>query len=191
MRIKLMALACSIGLFLALGIVLRLLERDLLGGPPATAAQALRSQGPSASAGASAPPVSVPASDTYAGIRTFALDWFSRTGSAKSAAELARFYSDEVDYHGRHGVSRTAVLRDKSTLLQRWPRRSFKVAGEPQINAGAQAGTVRIRFPYVYAVSNAGDSRNGEGFVDLLLRASDADWLIVREDGTPTADGRR
>jgi hypothetical protein len=191
MRIKLMALACSIGLFLALGIVLRLLERDLIGGPPASPAQVLGSPGPSASAGAGAPPVAVPASDTYAGIRSFALDWFSRTGSAKSASELASFYSEEVDYHGRHGLSRAAVLRDKSALLHRWPRRSFKVAGEPQINAGTQGGTVRVRFPYVYAVSNAGESRNGEGFADLVLRASDADWLIVREDGTPTSEGRR
>jgi hypothetical protein len=210
--IKLMALACASGIFIAFAVALKWLEHDLVAtrrapaapapiaerspapaptplaeGSPSTApaplAERIPSHTPSASAGAGIDPSAV---DTLSDARAFVDEWFSTTNTVRSADELRRFYASAVDYYGRPRVTRDSVARDKSYFLRRWTRREFRIAGEPQLEPAGRRRAVRAHFPYSYRVSNAKETLRGMGTVDLVVAQVDGRWMIVSEQGTPS-----
>lgn len=87
------------------------------------------------------------------------------------------FFADRVNYFGEPHVSREKIRRDLQRYNQRWPERSFRLAGELEVK---QAGDkLSVTFPLRYELRNASKHSAGTVRKTLVLEKTANDFQIV------------
>jgi hypothetical protein len=105
-------------------------------------------------------------------------------GRIEAAEAIAENYAERVAYYGRT-LSRSQVVADKLRYNRRWPKRAFVLDRDSVkvIRAGRDENAAEVRFTYDYTVSDARETRRGQGAARLNLTAKDGRLVITAEDG--------
>jgi hypothetical protein len=83
------------------------------------------------------------------------------------------FFADRVDYFGEKGVPREKIRRDLQRYDQRWPERSFRLAGELEVESVRDR--LRVSFPLRYELRNGSKHANGKVWKTIVLEKTGAD----------------
>ena len=83
------------------------------------------------------------------------------------------FFADRVDYFGEKGVPREKIRRDLERYNQRWPERSFRLAGELEVNQVERG--LKVSFPLRYELRKGSNRANGEVRKTIVLEKTGAD----------------
>ena len=108
-------------------------------------------------------------------------DSFLNYATRNDTGHIAARYAEQVDYYDRGLVSRSIVVSDKRSYLQRWPEREYERTSDVEIHKSG--GEVHIRFNYRYLVENSTRATTGEGWAQLTLANDDGRLAIVGEKG--------
>lgn len=84
------------------------------------------------------------------------------------------FFAEKVDYFGERNVARSRIGRDLIRYAERWPDRTFSLAGELKIERTADQ-RVKVTFPLRYDLHNGRKHAAGEVWKTLTLRKAGAD----------------
>lgn len=96
-------------------------------------------------------------------------------------AEL-EFFSNQVDYFGKRGVTREAIRQDLVRYDQQWPERRFWLRGNLEVRSLPGQG-LEVTFPLRYELRGHAKRASGEVMKTLILRkTSDSDLEIVAVD---------
>jgi peptidoglycan hydrolase-like protein with peptidoglycan-binding domain len=83
------------------------------------------------------------------------------------------FFADRVDYFGEKGVPKEKIRRDLERYDQRWPERSFRLAGELEVKPVQDR--LSVSFPLRYELRKGPKRANGKVWKTLVLEKSGAD----------------
>lgn len=98
---------------------------------------------------------------------------FVLAGVDSQVGAEAEFFADRVDYFGDKGVPREKIRRDLERYNQRWPERSFRLAGELEVNEVERG--LKVSFPLRYELRKGSKRANGEVRKTIVLEKSGAD----------------
>lgn len=102
-------------------------------------------------------------------------------------AEVARFYTDRVDYYGRL-LDRAGVLRAKLSVARQWPRRVYRVApGSVRRACGRASCSIEVVLDWRVANAAGGSGSAGSTSVSLTLVEQDGAYKIAAENGRTLA----
>jgi hypothetical protein len=88
------------------------------------------------------------------------------------------FFANRVDYFGEKGVPKEKIRRDLERYDQRWPERSFRLAGELEVKPVQDR--LSVSFPLRYELRNGPKRANGKVWKTIVLEKSGAnDFQIV------------
>ena len=88
------------------------------------------------------------------------------------------FFAERVDYFGEKGVTREKIRRDLQRYNNRWPERSFTLAGELEVQPVQER--LSVTFPLRYELRNASKRAAGTVWKTLVLeKTSGNDFQIV------------
>jgi peptidoglycan hydrolase-like protein with peptidoglycan-binding domain len=128
------------------------------------------------SAAASKPPSATPANYNSERLRDY-IAAFVLAGLDPQVGAEAEFFAERVSYFGKPGVSRETIRRDLQRYNDRWPRRAFSLAGEPEISSVNDK--LKVSFPLHYELRNAGKHSSGKVLKTLLLEETGAEDLQI------------
>ncbi len=87
------------------------------------------------------------------------------------------FFADRVDYFGEPAVPREKIRRDLQRYDERWPQRSFRLAGDLEIATGH--GRLSVTFPLRYELRNGSRHSSGTVLKTLILEKSGTNDLQI------------
>jgi peptidoglycan hydrolase-like protein with peptidoglycan-binding domain len=87
------------------------------------------------------------------------------------------FFADRVDYFGEHGVPREKIRHDLQRYNERWPQRSFRLAGD--LDVTAMNDRLRVTFPLRYDLRNGSRHSTGTVLKTLVLEKSGQNDLQI------------
>jgi peptidoglycan hydrolase-like protein with peptidoglycan-binding domain len=85
----------------------------------------------------------------------------------------AEFFADRVDYFGEHNVTREKIQRDLQRYDNRWPQRSFWLAGDLAVSP--TKNKIQVSFPLRYELRNGPSRKSGQVWKTLVLEKTGAD----------------
>lgn len=85
----------------------------------------------------------------------------------------AEFFADRVDYFGEHNVTRDKIRRDLQRYDNRWPQRSFWIAGDFVVSP--TKNNIQVSFPLRYELRNGTSRKSGQVWKTLVLEKTGAD----------------
>ena len=103
------------------------------------------------------------------------------SSAAADPDRLLDRYAERVNYYDAGTVTRSDVLRDKRSYLERWPERSYRRISDVEITDAGAADL--IRFTYEFRVSGGSRNAEGRGWAELGVQRSDGAMRIVSERG--------
>lgn len=103
------------------------------------------------------------------------------SSAATDPDRLLDQYADRVNYYDEGTVTRSDVLRDKRSYLERWPERSYRRISDVEITDAGAADL--IRFTYEFRVSGGSRNAEGRGWAELGVQRGDGGMRIVSERG--------
>jgi peptidoglycan hydrolase-like protein with peptidoglycan-binding domain len=89
----------------------------------------------------------------------------------------AEFFADRVDYFGEHNVTREKIRRDLQRYDNRWPQRSFWLAGDFVVSP--MTNKIQVSFPLRYELRNGPSRKSGQVWKTLVLEKTGADDLQI------------
>jgi hypothetical protein len=87
------------------------------------------------------------------------------------------FFADRVDYFGEHNVTREKIRRDLQRYDNRWPERSFWLAGELVVRPVQDR--IEVSFPLRYELRSGSKRSAGQVWKTLILERTGADDLQI------------
>jgi serine/threonine protein kinase len=110
-------------------------------------------------------------------------DRYLAAGSLEDPQVAAENYADRVQYYGKRGVTRQAVLEDKSAYFTRWAFREYSRVSDVR-STNITAGGRRIEFEYTFSVSDPQRTGvAGKATVALGLERQGGRLVILEESG--------
>ena len=85
---------------------------------------------------------------------------FVLAGLDPQVAAETEFFADRVEYFGEANVSRESVRRDLQRYNDRWPQRSFWLAGNLEVSR--IKGRLKVTFPLRYELQNGPKRKTGK-----------------------------
>jgi|ERR1043166_5981940 hypothetical protein len=127
---------------------------------------------------ATPPPVSKspPASSNHDRLRDYVAAFVLAGLDPRVGAE-AEFFADRVDYFGEPNVSREKIRHDLQRYDNRWPQRSFWLAGDVVVSP--MKNKVQVSFPLRYELANGPSRKSGQVWKTLVLEKTGADDLQI------------
>lgn len=127
---------------------------------------------------ATPPPVSKPppASSNRDRLRDYVAAFVLAGLDPRVGAE-AEFFADHVDYFGEHNVTREKIRHDLQRYDNRWPQRSFWLAGDFVVSP--MKNKIQVEFPLRYELRNGPSRKSGQVWKTLVLEKTGADDLQI------------
>lgn len=91
------------------------------------------------------------------------------------------FFADKVRYYDSGIVSHDRIAADLRRYAQRWPQRSFRLAGEPQVEVQPDS-RFRVTFPLRFQLANGSKHSSGTVRKTLILEVRGEDLVVVGVD---------
>lgn len=92
-------------------------------------------------------------------------------------AEL-EFFADRVRYYNRGVIPKEAIRRDLERYNQRWPQRTFRLAGELEVEPQPNS-QIEVTFPLRYELGNGPRRASGRVRKTITLEVTGDDLEIV------------
>ena len=89
----------------------------------------------------------------------------------------AEFFADRVDYFGERNVTREKIRRDLQRYDNRWPQRSFWLAGDLVVSPIKDK--MEVSFPLRYELRSGSKRKSGQVWKTLVLEKTGADDLQI------------
>jgi hypothetical protein len=120
---------------------------------------------------------------------------FNHLSSSNDPGALLPFYSDPVEnYFGKKNVRHDAIYQDRAAYIQRFPQRSYIVAGDPILFASA-GNILEVMIRIDYAVAGSGKSLAGTVTDSIRVRRGAGGYQIIgieeAKAATPPAEIQR
>ena len=124
------------------------------------------------------PPPSAPSSAAFTRerLRDY-IGAFVLAGLDPQVGAETEFFADRVNYFGKRGVGRETIRQDLQRYNARWPKRSFSLAGELEINSASDR--LKVTFPLRYELRNGAKHASGKVRKTLVLEKTGADDLQI------------
>lgn len=105
-----------------------------------------------------------------------------RASASQEIEAFLRAYASRVDYYDRGWVARAAIRKDKAYYFNRWPQRSYQLAGPIEITANVD-GSITVQYETNYSVysPSRNKSARGRSRETLTLEESESGLLITSE----------
>ncbi len=147
--------------------------------PPAEPAT-VRSQPSAPAVSTPAPPAAPALSD--ARVKTFVDEYIAAENRA-NAAELLRFYADQVDYFDHKGVDRDFILKDKQSYYRRWPEVENRLTSALNMDRSHGEDSALVTYTIRYRTNSPAraETKAGEARDELMLRLVNGELLIVAQ----------
>jgi hypothetical protein len=117
-------------------------------------------------------------------ISSFIRDWWSHNSSNDPSDWASDFsaVSDYCYYEGSGKATRDFVEEDRRKLVERYPRRSYDLIGDPSFRL-KDDGTLALNLSYSYRYSGV-KSASGSVDVSLTLQRGATRWFIIEYNET-------
>ena len=115
-------------------------------------------------------------------ISKFVIAYFENSQSEN----VSYFFADRVDYYSMGIVSRNIIRQDAAKYEKKWPNRTYKVVGSPQIEK--VGSTYIVNTTLRFAIANYKRVRTGRADNILKIQIINATPKIVNVRETVTLD---
>ena len=102
---------------------------------------------------------------------------FVLAGLDSQVGAETEFFADRVNYFGEPNVPREKIRRDLQRYNERWPERSFRLAGELEVNPANDR--LSVTFPLRYELRNGSKHSAGTVRKTLVLKKTGANDLQI------------
>jgi hypothetical protein len=111
-------------------------------------------------------------------LHSFAAQYLRAVGHNQLRDEL-HFYADHVDYFGNRRVDRRIIEQTLRKYYQRWPNRSYSLAGPVGYHLAPGRGEIELTYRLNFSLSNGKKHAKGQTDNRLTINAATADPRIV------------
>ena len=111
-------------------------------------------------------------------LNAFAAQYVRSVGRNQLKDEL-HFYADRVDYFGHRQLDRRIIEETLRKYYQRWPKRSYSLAGPLGYRLAADRGEIVLTYRLNFSLANGAKHVKGQTDNRLTINAATADPRIV------------
>jgi peptidoglycan hydrolase-like protein with peptidoglycan-binding domain len=104
---------------------------------------------------------------------------YLRAVSRNELKNELHFYADRVDYFGHRQVDRRIIEQTLRKYYQRWPRRSYSLAGPVGYRLAPGRGEIMLTYRLNFSLANGAKHAKGQTDNRLTINAATADPRIV------------
>ncbi len=92
-------------------------------------------------------------------------------------------FAPVIDYYGKRGMTRDAMMQDRLAYYARWPIRSYVLLPGTMRITERGSDVIDVTFNYRFEVANARKNIGGVGRTELTIRLDEGGFTILRENG--------
>jgi peptidoglycan hydrolase-like protein with peptidoglycan-binding domain len=111
-------------------------------------------------------------------LNDFVAQYLRAVGRDQLKDEL-HFYADRVDYFGNRQVDRRIIEQTLRKYYQRWPKRSYSLAGPLAYRLAPERGEIVVTYRLNFSLANGKKRVKGQTDNRLTINAATADPRIV------------